>query len=95
MPDGFDHLLDVIEETFYHQNKLQWLSSGKEMKFRRNCLNFFNALHTKFNDHVSRQDENLDIHNSMINTLRAKFEMLHKLLKIETGELSIVTNKSS
>ncbi len=99
MPDAFDQLLDVVEETFSFQSKSQWLSTTTFRNsdipntldtFSTNSLKLLNIVYVRFDEYVSQhsqisiQDENIDIHTSMINDLRSRFEVLSKLLKKET-----------
>lgn len=92
IPNVFDQLLDVVEETFSFQSNSQWFSTNFDLnRFSTNSLKYLNVVCTRFDEYVSPhsririQVESLDNHDSMINDLRSRFQILSKLLRKETG----------
>ncbi|CAB3994419.1 Fanconi anemia group C -like [Paramuricea clavata] len=92
VPNVFDQLLDVVEETFSFQSNSQWFSTNFDLnRFSTNSLKYLNVVYTRFDEYVSQhpririQVESLDNHDSMINDLRSRFQILSKLLRKETG----------
>ena len=93
VPQAFDQLLDIVEESFHFQNNSKWLSTSYELdRFSGNSLKLLNAACTRFDEYISQhsqistRDERFEIHTlhtSMINDIYSRFKILCKLLSKE------------
>ncbi|XP_028403560.1 uncharacterized protein LOC114526229 isoform X2 [Dendronephthya gigantea] len=88
LPNAFDQLLDVVEETIRFQKCAQsWIS----VNFRLDALliNSFillDAIRTNFDEYV-RQHSEKDTQNEigMVNDIRSRYDTLYEILRVEKG----------
>lgn len=90
LPNAFDLLLDVVEETTRFQKCPQsWLPMNFRLdKFSNNSLILLDATRTKFDEYVrqhSEKDTHNEIYYGMINDFRSRYATLYEILPEEKG----------
>ena len=92
MPQAFDQLLDIVEETFKCENNSKLLSGNHELdRFSGNSLKLLKAACARFDEHISQhseisiQDKRFEIVASMVSDIHSRFKDLMQVITERTG----------